>query len=132
MSLVADNRLTGWILNFEEKRYIESARLLKYSFIKYLEIEASDSVIQSIFDSNKENRKVLTEIQKDMAAFVERNKHIPRMKVQIQDYRNIIQTIRKTEHFIQDIPFNEVSFDWNKVLFDIDFWITEMSIANQV
>ncbi|MBG9450433.1 hypothetical protein ABE67_14140 [Cytobacillus firmus] len=131
MSLVADNRLTGWILNLEEKRYIESARLLKYSLVKYLENEANESVIQSIFDSNKGNREVLTEIQKDMEAFVEKNKNIPRMKVQIQDYRNIIQTIRKAKHFIKDIPFNEFSFDWNKVSFDIDLWITEICLANK-
>ncbi|MEW5552795.1 hypothetical protein ABGT22_23240 [Peribacillus frigoritolerans] len=131
MSLVVDKRLTGWIVKLEEKRFIESARLLKYSLVKYMEIEASDSVIQSIFDSNKGNREVLTEIQKDMAAFVEKNKHIPRMKVQIQDYRNIIQTIRKAKHLIQDTPFDEVTFDWNKVSFDIDLWITEMSLANK-
>ncbi|MEH6845893.1 hypothetical protein [Bacillus thuringiensis] len=131
MSLVADNRLTGWILELEEKRYIKSACLLKYSLVKYSEIEASDSVIQSIFDSNKGNREVLTEIQKDMAAFVEKNKHIQRMKVQIQEYRALIQTIRKTKHLIQDTPFAEVSFDWNKVSFDIDLWITEMCLANK-
>ncbi|PES63887.1 hypothetical protein CN505_10860 [Bacillus cereus] len=33
MSLVADNRLTGWILKLEEKRYIKSACLLKYSLV---------------------------------------------------------------------------------------------------
>jgi hypothetical protein len=131
MSLVADNRLTGWILELEEKRYIESAWLLKYSLVKYLEIEASDSVIQSIFDSNKGNREVLTEIQKDMAAFVEKNKHIKRMKVQIQEYKNLIQTIRQAKHLIQDTPFVEVSFDWNKVSFDIDLWITEMCLDNK-
>ncbi|MBK3495077.1 hypothetical protein JFL43_09445 [Viridibacillus sp. YIM B01967] len=131
MSLVADNRLTGWILELEEKRYIESALLLKYSLVKYLEIEASDSVIQSIFDSNKGTREVLTEIQKDIATFVEKNKHIQRMKVQIEEYRKLIQTIRKTKHLIQDTPFTEVSFDWNKVSFDIDLWITEMCIANK-
>jgi hypothetical protein len=131
MSLVADKRLTGWILKLEEKRFTESARLLKYSLVKYLEIEASDRVIQSIFDPNKGNREVLTEIQKDMAAFVDKNKHIPRMKVQIQDYRNIIQTIRKAKHLIQDTSFDEVTFDWNKVSFDIDLWITEMDLANK-
>ncbi|MFD4820143.1 hypothetical protein [Peribacillus butanolivorans] len=131
MSLVADNRLTGWILKLEEKRYIESAWLLKYSLVKYLELEASDSVIQSIFDSNKGNREVLTEIQKDMANFVEKNKDIQRVKVQIQEYRMLVQTIRKTKHLIQDTPFDEVSFDWNKVSFDIDLWITEMCLANK-
>ncbi|QAS52352.1 hypothetical protein [Halobacillus litoralis] len=131
MSLVADNRLTQWILKLEEKRYIESARLFKYSLVKYLELEASDSVIQSIFDKYKGNREVLTEIQKDLAAFVTKNKNIQRMKYQIQDYERLVQTIRKTKHFIQDTPFNEVSFDWNKVTFDIDLWITEMNFYNK-
>jgi len=66
MSLVADKRLTDWILELEKKRFIESAWLLKYSLVKYLEIEASASVILSIFDPNKSNREVLTEIQKDL------------------------------------------------------------------
>ena len=131
MSLVVNKRLTDWILKLEEKRFIESARLLKYSLVKYMEIEASYSVIQSIFDSNKGNREVLTEIQKDMAAFIEKNKDIKRMEVQIQNYKELIQTIRNTKHLIHNTPFDEVSFDWNKVLFDIDLWITEMSLANK-
>jgi hypothetical protein len=131
MSLVADKRLSGWILKLEEKRFIESARLLKYSLVKYMEIEASYSVIQSMFDSNKGNREVLTEIQRDMATFVEKNKDIKRMKGQIQEYKNIIQTIRNTKHFVQDSPFGEISFDWNKVSFNIDLWITEMSISDK-
>ncbi|MCM3692182.1 hypothetical protein [Neobacillus niacini] len=131
MSLVADKRLTSWILKLEEKRFIESARLLKYSLVKYMEIEASYSVIQSFFDSNKGNREVLTEIQKDMAAFVEKNKDIKRMNVQIKEYKKLIQTIRNTKHLIQNTPFDEVTFDWNKVSFDIDLWITEMSLANK-
>ncbi|TDL76167.1 hypothetical protein [Peribacillus frigoritolerans] len=132
MSLVADNRLSDWILKIEEKRFIPSAKLLKYSLVKYLEIEASNIVIQSFFDSNKGNREVLTEIQKDMIAFVEKNKHIQRMKVQIQNYKEIIQTIRKTKHLIQEAPFAVVSFDWNKVSFDLDLWITEMDLINKI
>ncbi|MCM3667324.1 hypothetical protein M3204_23400 [Mesobacillus subterraneus] len=132
ISLVADNRLSDWILKMEEKRFIESPKLLKYSIVKYLEKESSKSVIQSFFDSNKGNREVLTEIQKDMKAFVEKNQDIQRMKVQIQDYKNIIQTIKKTKHFIQETPFAVVSFDWNKVSFDLDLWISEMSLANKI
>jgi hypothetical protein len=131
MSLVADNRLSDWILELEERRFIESAKLLKYSLVKYLEIEASGSVIKSIFDPNNGNREVLTEIQKDMAAFVDKNKHIKRMKDQIQNYKEIIQTIRKTKHLIQETPFTKVSFDWNKVSFAIDLWISEMCLSNK-
>ncbi|MEK4159370.1 MULTISPECIES: hypothetical protein [Paenibacillus] len=131
MSLIVDNRLTSWILDIEEKGYIPSARTLKYSFVKYLEIEASERVIQSIFDSNMANREVLTEIQKHMVAFVEKNKHIKRMEIQIHNYREIIKVIRKTKHLIKDTPFEEGSFDWSKVSFDIDLWITEMSLANK-
>ncbi|MEI2664049.1 hypothetical protein [Rossellomorea sp. LJF3] len=131
MSLVADKRLSDWILKLEEKRFIGSVKLLKYSIVKYLHIEASESVIQSFFDPNKKNREVLTEIQKDMKAFVDKNKHIQRMKVQIQNYTETIETIRKTKHLIQETPFDLVSFDWNKVSFDLDLWITEMDHANK-
>ncbi|MEN1990754.1 hypothetical protein [Paenibacillus hubeiensis] len=131
MSLVVDNRLTSWILDIEEKNYIQSARILKYALVKYLEKEASGRVIQSIFDSNIGNREVLTEIQKHMVAFIEKNQHIKRMERQIQSYSGIIQVIRKTKHLIKDTPFEQASFDWNKVSFDIDLWITEMSLANK-
>ena len=127
MSLVADNRLTHWILKLEKKRFIESAWLLKYSLVKYLEIEASASVILSIFDSNKSNREVLTEIQKDLGAFIERNKNINRMRGQIGEYKMLIQTIKTKKHLISTSSFEEVSFDWEKLSFDIDLWMTEMS-----
>lgn len=131
MSLVVDNRLTSWILDIEEKNYLQSARILKYALVKYLEKEASERVIQSIFDSNIGNREVLTEIQKHMVAFIEKNQHIKRMERQIQSYIEIIQVIRKTKHLIKDTPFEQASFDWNKVSFDIDLWITEMRLANK-
>ncbi len=128
MSLVTDNRLTDWILELEKKRFIESAGLLKYSLVKYLEIEASASVILSIFDSNKSNREVLTEIQKDLGAFIEKNKHVNRMRVQIAEYKKLIQTIKTKKHLISTSLFEEVSFDWEKLSFDIDLWMTEMSL----
>lgn len=131
MSLVVDKRLTSWILDIEEKGYILSARTLKYSFVKYLEIEANERVIQSIFDPNMGNREVLTEIQKHMVDFIEENNSIKRMERQIENYREIIKVVRKTKHLIKDTPFEEGSFDWNKVSFDIDLWITEMSLANK-
>lgn len=128
MSLVADNRLTHWILDLEKKRFIESAWLLKYSLVKYLEIEASASVILSIFDSNKSNKEVLTEIQKDLGAFIEKNKNVNRMRGQILEYKKLIQIIKTKKHLISTSSFEEVSFDWKKFSFDIDLWMTEMSL----
>lgn len=131
MSLVADNRLTDWILELEKKRFIESAWLLKYSLVKYLENEASASVILSIFDPNKSNREVLTEIQKDLGTFIEKNKLIKRMRGQIEEYKGLIQTIKKNKHLISTSSFVEVSFDWEKLSFNIDLWMTEMSQNNK-
>ncbi|MDQ0229165.1 hypothetical protein [Metabacillus malikii] len=131
MSLVADKRLRSWILNLEEKRLIDSAWLLKYSLVKYLEIEASSEVVKTIFDLTKSNKEVLTEIQKDMTAFVHKHKHIRRMELQLLEYKKIIQTIRNTKHFVRDRPFDKVSFDWEKVSFDVDLWLTEMFFANK-
>ncbi|PKH11719.1 hypothetical protein [Planomicrobium sp. MB-3u-38] len=128
MSLVADNRLTHWILELEKKRFIESAWLLKYSMVKYLELEASASVILSIFDSNISNREVLTEIQKDLGTFIEKNKNINRMRGQIAEYKGLIETIKTKKHLISSSSFEEVSFDWEKLSFDIDLWTTEMSL----
>ncbi len=131
MSLIVDYRFTSWILKLEEIKFIPSARNFKYSLVKYLEIEASERVIQSIFNSDMGNREVLTEIQKHLVSFVEQNENIKRMERQIQNYRDIIQVIRQKKHLIKDTPFKEASFDWNKVSFDIDLWISEMTLANK-
>lgn len=128
ISLVLDERLRDWILTLDEKKLIESARLLKYSLNKYLEIEASESVVKSIFDSKVNNKEILTEIQKDMQTFIEKHRTNKRMKFQIQEYKKIISNIKRSKHLIKETTFDKVLFDWNKVTFNIDLWISEMEL----
>ncbi|SPR95089.1 DUF3800 domain-containing protein [Bacillus altitudinis] len=132
MSLVADHRLLEWIFKLEEARVIVSAKLFKYSLVKYLENEAGDNVIQSIFDPQKKNKDILIEIQKDMETFISKHNNIQRMKLQIQNYGDIINIIRETQHLIQEKPFNEVLFNWDKVSFNVDLWLLEMKDANKI
>ncbi|WP_434122270.1 hypothetical protein [Salinicoccus roseus] len=131
MSLVADNRLTPWILELEKEDYIESARLIKYSLVKYLEIEASEKVIQTIFDSSKSNKQVITEIQKDLYDFIDKHRHNKRMKVQLLEYKKLRKLIKSKKYLIADYNYKEVSFDWSKVVFNIDLWFTELNYENK-
>lgn len=130
MSLIIDARLVDWIHTLDSKRFIKSAVLFKYSLVKYCEIEASENVIQSLFDAKSNTKDILTKIQKDMTTFVEDNKKNKRTQVQIKEYKEIIKTIKSTKHLAQNIPFESVSFSWDKVRFNIDLWLTENSVNN--
>lgn len=52
------------------------------------------------------------------------------MKLQIQEYKNIIKNIKQAKHLINETTFDKVLFDWNKVTFNIDLWISEMELNN--
>ena len=129
MSIIFDSRLLEWIyLLLEEKRMIKNAYLTKYTLTKYLNTEASEEVIKSILDLNTNSKEILNEIQKDMQNIVDSNKKNKRMKNQIEEYKQIIAIIRKSKHFIVDTP-EKITFDWNKVTFAVDLWITDNKLS---
>ncbi|WP_431030104.1 hypothetical protein [Lysinibacillus sp. LZ02] len=125
MSMVIDARLTQWILKLDTKRCIKSAKLFKYTLTKYCEIEASDEVIRNLFDSQKKTKEILDSIQIDLRKFVTKHKNNPRMKLQLKNYKEMISTIQNWKHLADNLVFEKVSFDWDKVSFDIDLWMTE-------
>ncbi|HGF8374385.1 TPA: hypothetical protein QFC53_002568, partial [Enterococcus faecium] len=124
MSIIFDSRLLEWIYLLEEKRMIKNAYLTKYTLTKYLDTEASEEVIKSILDLNTNSKEILNEIQKDMQNIVDSNKKNKRMKNQIEEYKQMIAIIRTSKHFIVDTP-EKITFDWNKVTFAMDLWITD-------
>lgn len=128
--MVVDARLTQWILKLEAKRFIKSAILLKYSLTKYCELEASEEVIKNIFDPHKKTNEILYSIQNDLKEFVAKHKNNNRMKYQLEDYKNIITIIGKGKHLADNLVFEKVSFDWDKVSFDIDLWLSENKLKD--
>ncbi|MDM5428405.1 hypothetical protein [Bacillus mycoides] len=125
MSMVVDARLTQWILQLEAKRFIDSAILFKYSLTKYCELEASEEVIKNLFDPEKTINEILYSIQKDIKKFVSKHKNNNRMRRQLPYYQKMIKDIGKGKQLANDIAFEKVSFDWDKVSSDVDLWLSE-------
>ncbi|MDK8643432.1 hypothetical protein [Niallia taxi] len=121
-----------WILKLEAKRFIKSAILLKYSLTKYCELEASGKVIKNLFDSQKKINEILYCIQNDLKEFVAKHKNNPRMKYQLEDYKNIITIIGKGKYLADNLVFEKVSFDWDKVSFEVDLWLSETKIKDKL
>ncbi|WP_430616780.1 hypothetical protein IGJ66_000477 [Enterococcus sp. DIV0176] len=131
MSIIFDSRLLEWIYLLEEKRMISNAYLTKYSLTKYLNIEASEEVIKSILDLNCTSKDLLNKIQRDMQSLVDANKKNKRMQGQLVEYKKLISTIKKTKHFIVNPP-EKIAFDWNKVAYAMDLWLTDNELNNRV
>lgn len=129
LALVVDHRLDSWILDLDKRRFIDSTWIFKYSLVKYLRNEASSTVIHSIFDENKSNQEIIFEIQHDLQNFIAKHKSINRMKLQVQNYKELLFIIKSAKHLISNPSsnFNEVTFNWEKVSYNLDLWITEMS-----
>lgn len=125
MSIAVDARLTNWILTLEKKRLIPSATLFKYVITKYFEIEASEIVVNALFDQTCSNKKLSYIILEDLNQFITKNKGINRMEVQLNSYKELIKLIKKNKHLLTSEINNEVKFDWDKVSFALDLWITE-------
>lgn len=125
MSMVIDARLTQWILQLKAKRFIDSAILFKYSLTKYCELEASEEVIRNLFDPEKTINEILYSIQKDLKEFVAKHKNISRMRNQIAYYKKMIKDIGNGKKLANNVVFEKVSFDWEKVSSDVDLWLSE-------
>lgn len=131
MSTIFDSRLLEWIYLLEERRMIKNAYLTKYTLTKYLNTEASEDVIKSILDLDTNSKEILNEIQKDMQKIVDSNKKNKRMKNQIAEYKQIVAIIKASKHFIVEIP-EKITFDWNKVTFAMDLWITDNRLRGTI
>lgn len=124
MSLLVDSRLLNWILDIQDKRQF-SAYTLKYGLTKYAEIEASEDVISKFFDKNISLKDLLTSIQKDMEVLINNNKANRRMNSQISFYKEIIHLIKNWKHLNSLEPQLDASFNWDKVTYALDLWLTE-------
>lgn len=141
ISIVADIRFNDWLFHLEKIKLLDSNKKpiflnsiwnLKYTLVKYLKNEAHESVVSSMFNFDKSNKTVIYEILNDLNLFIGKNSSIKKMKVQIQAYKDLVTVIKKSKHMIQNSSptIRTVKFDWEKVSFNLDLWMTEMSIKN--
>lgn len=125
MSLVIDSRLNDWILYCGDY-FNTSAILLKYVLTKYASIEASESVIDSLFDKESTTvNEVLQNIKEDLKNIIDQNVDNPRMRIQINSYSEIIGLINNTAHIEKQEPTRNANFNWEKVSFKMDLWLLE-------
>ena len=124
MSVIVDAKLLEWFYIIDEKRLYHNIFILKYVITKYMNIEASKNVICTLFDSNQKVKDLLNEIQKDMTDIISKNKRNKRMEVQVQQYKEIIKLIKNSKHYTNYEP-SEIKFDWKKVTYSLDLWLTE-------
>lgn len=130
MSLIIDSRLNDWILYCGDHLNM-SAVLLKYILTKYASIEASERVIDALFDKGSTNvNEVLQSIKEDLKNIINKNIHNPRMQIQINSYKQIIDLIDSTENTEKVEPNINADFNWEKVSFKMDLWLTENKLIN--
>ena len=130
MSIISTSRLNDFFYSLDLNNIECSPFLVKHVITKYLEIEASEEVIKSFLDKSISTKKLLKMIQSDMKSIVSLNLENNRMKEQIQVYEIIIGIIG--EFFDANIKLNEpdipLSFDWKKVRWAFDLWLTEQKL----
>ncbi|MFP5453064.1 hypothetical protein [Parvimonas sp. G1604] len=131
MSIITSSRLQNYFYYIGSNTRI-SPFIVKYIITKYAEIEASKEVIEAFLDKNISTYYLLKLIRQDMKSIVQNNKNNTRMFKQITSYREIIEMINHTLNDSAKLeePELSLSFDWKKVKWAFDLWITERKFKN--
>lgn len=131
MSIITSSRLQNYFYYIGSNTRI-SPFIVKYIITKYAEIEASKEVIEAFLDKNISTYYLLKLIRQDMKSIVQNNKNNTRMFKQINSYREIIEMINHTLNDSAKLeePELSLSFDWKKVKWAFDLWITERKFKN--
>lgn len=131
MSIITSSRLQNFFYYIDANISI-SPFLLKYIITKFTDIEASEEVIKAFLDKNISTYYLLKLIRQDMKSIVQNNKNNTRMFKQINSYREIIEIINHNLHNSSKLeePELSLSFDWEKVKWAFDLWITERKFKN--
>lgn len=131
MSIITSSRLQNYFYYVDSNTRM-SPFLLKYVITKYAEIEASEEVIKAFLDKNVSTYNLLKLIRQDMKIIVQNNKNNKRMLKQIESYIHIIEMINHTLNDSAKLeePELSLSFDWEKVKWAFDLWITERKFKN--
>ncbi len=125
MSIITSSRLQNYFYNLDLNSI--SPFIFKYIITKFADIEASEEVIKAFLDKKVSTYYLLKLIRQDMKNIVYNNKNNLRMNKQVDSYRQIIKCIDYTlkDSTKLDEPNLPLSFDWEKVKWALDLWITE-------
>lgn len=126
MSIITSSRLINF-LYFLDSQTRFSAFVAKYVVTKYAEVEASEEVIKALLDKNLSTKNILELIRNDMTTISLKNLGNARMSRQIDIYNQFIMAIDLVLNCGTELtePNLPLSFDWSKVKWAFDLWMTE-------
>lgn len=130
VSIITSSRLINFLYLIDSKNVI-SACVVKYIVTKYVEVEASEEVIKALLDKSISTKDILKLIRNDMITISQNNLDNARMSRQIPVYKVVIMIIDLilncgTELTEPNLP---LSFDWSKVKWAFDLWISEQRLV---
>ena len=127
MSIITSSRLTNFFYFLDEETDF-SPFIAKYVLTKYAEIEASKKVIEALLDKTLPTRPLLKLIKQDLNRIINNNQGNMGMARQLVIYQQLIISMDRVinDHKIKLFePELKLSFDWNKVKWAFDLWMTE-------
>ncbi|HEM4696006.1 MULTISPECIES: hypothetical protein [Streptococcus] len=135
MSIITSSRLTNFFYFLDEETEF-SPFIAKYVLTKYAEIEASKKVIESLLDKKLPIRPLLKLVKEDLNRIINNNQDNMRMARQLDIYQQLIIAMDRVikNHKVKLVePDSGLSFDWDKVKWAFDLWITEQRLLdNQI
>ncbi|RAZ73461.1 hypothetical protein [Planococcus halotolerans] len=135
ITLVVDKRFKGWILKLASRGFIPNANRIIYNFIKYAENEASQEVIQALFNESFSNNKVIKLILKDLKSFTKEHggfRFKDKLKVQLEIYNELIYIINLYQTYLVDDFFESerfITLNWEKAVFSLDLWLIKLKVV---
>ncbi|OTG49009.1 hypothetical protein [Streptococcus agalactiae] len=129
MSIITSSRLTNFFYFLDEETEF-SPYIAKYVLTKYAEIEASKKVVEALLNKTLPTRPLLKLIKEDLNRIINNNQGNMRMKQQLAIYQQLIAAMDRiiNDHKIKLLePELKLSFDWSKVKWAFDLWMTEQN-----
>ena len=133
MSIITSSRLTNFFYFLDEETEFSSF-IAKYVLTKYAEVEASKKVIEALLNKALPTRHLLELIKEDLNRIINNNQGNMRMSRQLAIYQQLITAmdIVINNHKIKLLePELKLSFDWNKVKWAFDLWMTEQGFPDK-
>lgn len=133
MSIITSSRLTNFFYFLDEETEFSSF-IAKYVLTKYAEVEASKKVIEALLNKALPTRPLLKLIKEDLNRIINNNQGNMRMSQQLAIYQQLITAMDRVinNHKIKLLePELKLSFDWNKVKWAFDLWMTEQGFPDK-
>jgi hypothetical protein len=133
MSIITSSRLTNFFYFLDEEIKFSSF-IAKYVLTKYAEVEASKKVIEALLNKALPTRHLLKLIKEDLNRIINNNQGNMRMSRQLAIYQQLITAMDRVinNHKIKLLePELKLSFDWNKVKWAFDLWMTEQGFPDK-